>query len=95
MRLRWFRWLRQLSLQDNRIKTARLAMGGMAHKPWRFTEAETFLLGKAATTETFQQAAEVALQGAKPLEHNGFKVELAKRAIRRALTVSAKGGGIA
>jgi xanthine dehydrogenase YagS FAD-binding subunit len=84
-----------VELADNRIKTARLAMGGMAHKPWRFTEAETFLLGKAATTATFQQAAEVALQGAKPLEHNGFKVELAKRAIRRALTVSAKGGGIA
>jgi xanthine dehydrogenase YagS FAD-binding subunit len=84
-----------VELADNRIKTARLAMGGMAHKPWRFTEAETFLVGKAATTETFQQAAEVALQGAKPLAYNGFKVELAKRAIRRALTVSAKGGGIA
>ncbi|XHX78296.1 MAG: FAD binding domain-containing protein [Stenomitos frigidus ULC029] len=84
-----------VELADNRIKTARLAMGGMAHKPWRFTDAETFLIGKAATIETFQQAAEVALKGAKPLEHNGFKVELAKRAMRRALTVSAKGGGIA
>ncbi len=84
-----------VELADNRIQTARLAMGGMAHKPWRFTEAETFLTGKAATIETFQQAAEVALQGAKPLAYNGFKVELAKRAMRRALTVSAKGGGIA
>ncbi|MBD2073564.1 xanthine dehydrogenase family protein subunit M [Phormidium sp. FACHB-592] len=84
-----------VELADNRIKTARLAMGGMAHKPWRFTEAETFLIGKAANTETFQQAAEIALKGAKPLEYNGFKVELAKRAIRHALTVSAKGGGIA
>ena len=84
-----------VEVADSRIKTARLAMGGMAHKPWRFTEAESFLTGKAATTETFQQAAEIALQGAKPLAYNGFKVELAKRAIRRALTVSAKGGGIA
>lgn len=84
-----------VELADNRIKTARLAMGGMAHKPWRFTETETFLTGKAANPETFQQAAEIALKGAKPLEYNGFKVELAKRAIRRALTVSAKGGGIA
>ncbi|MBW4694036.1 MAG: xanthine dehydrogenase family protein subunit M [Lyngbya sp. HA4199-MV5] len=84
-----------VELADNRIKTARLAMGGMAHKPWRYTEAEKFLIGKAANTETFQQAADIALQGAKPLEHNGFKVELAKRAIRRALAVSAKGGGIA
>lgn len=84
-----------VELADNRIKKARLAMGGMAHKPWRFTEAESFLIDKAANTETFQQAAAIALQGAKPLAYNGFKVELAKRAIRRALVVSAKGGGIA
>ena len=84
-----------VELADNRIKTARLAMGGMAHKPWRFTEAESFLIGKVANTETFQQAAALALQGAKPLAYNGFKVELAKRAILRALVVSAKGGGIA
>ena len=84
-----------VEIADNRIKTARLAMGGMAHKPWRFTEAESFLIGKAANTETFQQAAALALQGAKPLAYNGFKVELARRAIRRALVVSAKGGGIA
>jgi xanthine dehydrogenase YagS FAD-binding subunit len=84
-----------VEIADNRIKQARLAMGGVAHMPWRFTEAETFLIDKAATTETFQRAAEIALQGAEPLKHNGFKVELAKRAIRRALAVSAKGGGVA
>jgi xanthine dehydrogenase YagS FAD-binding subunit len=84
-----------VEISGNQIATARLAMGGMAHKPWRFTEAETFLVGKSAVAETFQQAAEIALQGAKPLHHNGFKVELAKRAIRRALAVSAKGGGVA
>ncbi|UBF29290.1 xanthine dehydrogenase family protein subunit M [Kovacikia minuta CCNUW1] len=84
-----------VEMAGNQIKTARLAMGGMAHKPWRFVEAETFLSGKSATAETFQQAAKIALQGAKPLAHNSFKVELAQRAIRRALAVSAKGGGVA
>jgi len=49
-----------VELADKRIKTARLAMGGMAHKPWRFTEAESFLIGKAANTETFEQAAVIA-----------------------------------
>jgi xanthine dehydrogenase YagS FAD-binding subunit len=84
-----------LDVSGDRIQAARLAMGGVAHKPWRLSEAETFLQGKPATKETFQQAAELALKGAKPLAYNGFKVELAKRAIRRALTVSANGGGVA
>jgi xanthine dehydrogenase YagS FAD-binding subunit len=83
-----------VDLEGERIKDVRLAMGGLAHKPWRATEAEKFLIGKPVNTETFQQAAEIALRGAKPLTHNGFKVELTKRAIRRALTVSAKGGGV-
>lgn len=79
----------------DRVKQARLAMGGVAHKPWRLTEVEAFLVGKPANSETFQQAAELAMQTAQPLEHNAFKVELGKRAIRRALLVSANGGGIA
>jgi xanthine dehydrogenase YagS FAD-binding subunit len=84
-----------VEVTGDRIQNARLAMGGVAHKPWRPTEAEKFLIGKPANPETFQQAAEIALQGAKPLAHNGFKVELAKRAIKRAIAVSAKGGGVA
>lgn len=84
-----------VDLAGDRIKDVRLAMGGVAHKPWRLIEAEKFLLGKSANAATFQQAADIALQGAKPLADNGFKVELAKRAIKRALTVSAKGGGVA
>ncbi|RUR74099.1 FAD binding domain-containing protein [Chlorogloeopsis fritschii PCC 9212] len=84
-----------VDLEGERIKDVRLAIGGVAHKPWRATEAEKFLIGKPVNTETFQQAAEIALRGAKPLTHNGFKVEMTKRAIRRALTVSAKGGGVA
>ncbi|HEY9801053.1 MAG TPA: xanthine dehydrogenase family protein subunit M [Leptolyngbyaceae cyanobacterium] len=83
-----------LELAGERIENVRLAMGGVAHKPWRPTEAEKFLIGKPANANTFQQAAEIALQSAKPQSQNGYKVELAKRAIRRALTVSAKGGGV-
>jgi xanthine dehydrogenase YagS FAD-binding subunit len=84
-----------IDLKNNQIQDVRLAMGGVAHKPWRPTAAEKFLIGKTAETATFQQAAEIALKEAKPLSDNAYKVELAKRAIRRALTVSAKGGGIA
>ena len=76
------------------IQGARLAMGGVAHKPWRATAAEEFLIGKSADIETFTEAAEIALQGANPLTDNGYKVELAKRAIRRALMASAQGGGV-
>ncbi|MEH1832945.1 MAG: xanthine dehydrogenase family protein subunit M [Nostoc sp.] len=83
-----------VDLAGEQIQNVRLAMGGVAHKPWRSKEAEKFLIGKSANTATFQQAAEIALQEAKPLTYNSFKVDLAKRAIRRALAVSAKGGGV-
>lgn len=84
-----------VEIVNERINNVRLAMGGVAHKPWRATAAEKFLIGKPADVATFTQAANIALQGAKPLADNSYKVELAKRAIRRALTVSAQGGGIA
>ncbi len=84
-----------VELVGERIENVRLAMGGVAHKPWRATEAEQFLIGKPADIATFTQAADIAMQGAKPLAHNGYKVELAKRAIHRALKISAQGGGIA
>ncbi|NEQ70630.1 MAG: xanthine dehydrogenase family protein subunit M [Symploca sp. SIO2D2] len=83
-----------VDLAGEQIKDARLAMGGVAHKPWRATAAEEFLIGKSADMDTFTQAAEIALQGAQPLTHNGYKIELVKRAIRRSLTVSAQGGGV-
>jgi xanthine dehydrogenase YagS FAD-binding subunit len=83
-----------LEIRDGQIQQARMALGGVAHKPWRSPEAEQFLQGKPAETATFQQAAEITLRDAQPLKHNAFKVDLAKRAIRRALTVSAQGGGI-
>jgi len=71
-----------------KIKQARIAMGGVAHKPWRATEAEKFLVGKDATEDNFKQAAEAEMKTAKPFEHNKFKVELGKRAIVRALSMA-------
>ncbi|RZJ67491.1 MAG: xanthine dehydrogenase family protein subunit M [Flavobacterium sp.] len=72
-----------LQLNDNVIEKARIALGGVAHKPWRVVEAEDFLVGKAATRENFAQTAEMILAGAKGFGHNDFKIELAKKAIVR------------
>ncbi|MDX6709508.1 MAG: xanthine dehydrogenase YagS FAD-binding subunit [Blastocatellia bacterium] len=83
-----------LETDGNTIKQARVAMGGVAHKPWRATQAEKVLAGKAATEAVFMQAAEAEMRNAKPLEHNRFKVELGKRAIVRALML-ANGGAAA
>ena len=74
-----------LELEGNRIKQARVVLGGVAHKPWRSADAEAALAGKPASEESFRRAAEAALKDAKPLAHNAFKVELGKRAIVRAL----------
>ncbi|GAA4306047.1 xanthine dehydrogenase family protein subunit M [Nibribacter koreensis] len=74
-----------LELNGSTIKSARLAMGGVAHKPWRLTEAEQFLAGKPATEATFKQAAEVAMRGAKAFEHNKFKLELGPNTLVQAL----------
>ena len=68
------------------IKTAKVALGGVASKPWRSAEAERALVGKEATPERFQAAADAAMAGAKPQQYNAFKVELAKRTIVQALT---------
>ncbi|HET9623830.1 MAG TPA: xanthine dehydrogenase family protein subunit M [Kofleriaceae bacterium] len=67
------------------IKDARLALGGVATKPWRAKEAERALIGKPATDDTFQRAAALALDGATPHDDNAFKIELARRTIVRAL----------
>ena len=83
-----------IALEGDSIQQARIALGGVAHKPWRSLEAEAFLVGKSATASHFEQAADIALQDAQPLSHNGFKVEMSKRAIKRALTISAQGGGL-
>jgi xanthine dehydrogenase YagS FAD-binding subunit len=74
-----------LELKDNTIKSARLAMGGVAHKPWRLTEAEKFLINKPASEEIFAQAATIAMKGAKGYGHNNFKLKLGPAAIVEAL----------
>lgn len=72
-----------LELDGNVIKEARIALGGIAHKPWRSMEAEQFLIGKPANRESFAACAEIILEGAVPYKYNSFKIELAKRAIIR------------
>jgi len=79
-----------LVIRDNVIREVRVAMGGVAHKPWRAAEAEKYLNGKAATDENFAAAAEAEMKAAKPFEHNRFKVELGKRAIVHALRRATK-----
>ncbi|WP_133273547.1 FAD binding domain-containing protein [Hymenobacter radiodurans] len=74
---------------SNTIKAARLAMGGVAHKPWRLLAAEQVLVGKPATEETFRQAAEVAMQGAKAFQHNAYKLKLGPNTIIQALKTAA------
>ncbi|CAM3190791.1 MULTISPECIES: FAD binding domain-containing protein [Methylobacterium] len=80
-----------VELDGDTIKTARLALGGVAHKPWRNREAEALLEGKPATRESFQQAADLIVSEAKPQSANGFKIELARRAIVRGLEQAAAG----
>jgi|SRR6218665_467888 len=74
-----------LHLDGDRIIEARLASGGVAHKPWRWTAAETFLKGKTATRDNFIEAAAIAAKDAKPLTNNEFKVPMLKGAIETAL----------
>jgi len=75
-----------LDVQAGTIRSARVALGGVAHKPWRATAAENALAGQPATEASFNRAAEAALAGARGYEHNTFKIELAKHTIVRALS---------
>jgi xanthine dehydrogenase YagS FAD-binding subunit len=70
-----------LELEGDTVKDVRLALGGVAPKPWRAWKAETALKGRSATAESFRAAAEIELADARPLRDNGFKVELAARMI--------------
>jgi xanthine dehydrogenase YagS FAD-binding subunit len=80
-----------LEMDGDHIKSAALALGGVAHKPWRRLEAEKALVGAGANAESFRKAADACLEGAKGYEHNQFKIELAKQSIVRALTLAARG----
>jgi xanthine dehydrogenase YagS FAD-binding subunit len=80
-----------LELDGETIRDARFALGGVAHKPWRNTAAEGQLRGARATSENFARAADTVLRDARGFGHNDFKIELARRAIVRALTQAARG----
>jgi xanthine dehydrogenase YagS FAD-binding subunit len=81
-----------LDIRNSVIQEARVAMGGVAHKPWRATKAEVTLKGQRADERIFRSAADAEMQTALGTEHNRFKIELGRRAIVRALTIAADSG---
>ena len=80
-----------LSFSGNKVRSARVVMGQVAPVPWRSTEAETALVGKAINEETAKAAGEAAVAGAKSLGRNGYKIQLARVAVKRALLAAAGG----
>src|ERR1043166_2625724 len=84
-----------LDIQGGRIGAARLALGGVAHTPWRAPAAEKLLTGARAAAQTFKAAADAVVRGAVPQKHNAFKIELARRAVVRLLSDVASEGGAA
>jgi xanthine dehydrogenase YagS FAD-binding subunit len=80
-----------LEMADGRIRQARLALGGVAPKPWRARAAEESLAGASPSEANFRRAAEAALVDAKPSGDNEFKIELARRMVVRALGLAAAG----
>ena len=80
-----------LRMADGRVAEARIALGGVAARPWRAREAEALLAGAAPDRAAFRRAAEAALEAARPSGENGYKIELARRVITRALLLAAAG----
>ena len=80
-----------LEIKQGVIERAALAMGGVASRPWRVQQAEQSLIGKPPSPEAFHMAAELAMEGAKPLSQNGFKVDLGKHSIVRTLRLASGG----
>jgi xanthine dehydrogenase YagS FAD-binding subunit len=81
-----------LEIVGGNIRNCRIALGGVAHKPWRAEGAEKLLAGQAPSRELFERAGQEAVAGAKPYQENVFKVELARRVVVRALSIA---GGVA
>jgi xanthine dehydrogenase YagS FAD-binding subunit len=77
-----------LDLHDGVVRDARIVLGGVAHKPWRAVDAESVLTGKPLTDDSRHTAAAAAVAGARPCRHNQFKIELAQRAVVRALRIA-------
>jgi xanthine dehydrogenase YagS FAD-binding subunit len=80
-----------MEIERGRIREVRVALGGVAHKPWRKAEAEAALRGEAPERKAFTRAADILLHDAKGYAHNAFKIGLARRAIERTLTQAANG----
>jgi len=80
-----------LRLEDGRVAQARIAMGGVAHKPWRRAEAEEVLIGREPDDQVFAEVADALLAGAVGQPTNAFKIELGRRAVVRALRQAAAG----
>jgi xanthine dehydrogenase YagS FAD-binding subunit len=77
-----------LERDGDRVRSARIAVGGVATKPWRLPQVEAALAGTPLNSETIQRAAALATEGAQPLEHNGFKVPLLQRTVGRAIAAT-------
>jgi xanthine dehydrogenase YagS FAD-binding subunit len=77
-----------MKIDGGNIIDARIALGGVAHKPWRVPEAENLLKGKPPGEAAYRAAADAIVQGARTYPNNAFKVELAKRSVVRALTTA-------
>jgi len=81
-----------LAMDGDTITEMRLVLGGVAHKPWRNVEAEAMLNGIKATRDHFEAVGEAIVRGAKGFGQNTFKIELARRAVVRALQHAARVG---
>jgi xanthine dehydrogenase YagS FAD-binding subunit len=81
-----------LDVENQKIRSARIVLGGVAHKPWRCESVEKLLVGKNIDAGLFQEAGAASVTGAEPYKYNAFKIELTKRAVTRALSVA---GGMA
>lgn len=77
-----------VKLEQGVVQDVRIVLGGVAHKPWRASTAEAEVLRKPLTDETLRRAASAAVSETRPYEHNAFKVELAQRAIIKALRIA-------
>src|SRR5581483_2824800 len=81
-----------MDIQDGRVRSARIVLGGVAHKPWRCEDSEKMLVGNYVDAAFFEDAGEIAIRNAKPYKHNAFKVPLARRAVTKSLSIA---GGLA
>jgi xanthine dehydrogenase YagS FAD-binding subunit len=77
-----------LDMNGDTVRAARIAIGGVATRPWRARAAEQVLTGKTLTPQTAREAGDAALQGAKPGHDNGFRIELGARTVADALMIA-------